>query len=502
MGWFIWSGVSGLLSYALRDGPKGSFRRALYDILPFRGRGLALLSGFGIGSFGSVQYYSWRDGMRLPPEVDLDSDLRNSHAPSSTDFKSGPLLARGLPGSQSLWQWLTLQMPWEKCWAEVQHDTLFLYRALPTAISQDFAIRTTQSKDSNISSGGGNKVGQMGLSWQLRHSKVDKQPCSFSTEAFSSSAAPFIGLISKPWLKYTSVCPLTLTTSAGEVLELATSEEVIEYQAASKSDTTCASNGNTGRHAKKKAKKVRQHSTSNTSNDSNGGNGSGSHGSKHTGGRDAADEQAQWSALLDQSASKRARRLLAVEYPNSWEAPFSTREGYSLHKLESNSKEYKRVAKLAIESQDHPPLSGSGKAYVKGRIRVTGIDRIQSTSVYERYALRRKIVAAESDSGSANVRELWHGTPLLDAVLKHGFDPRYCSMRGLFGGGVYFAENSSKSVRYAGACRPGDSGALILCTVALGDSCVCNTPQTSIRKPPEPSVVSNERPHESPSSHF
>ena len=92
-------------------------------------------------------------------------------------------------------------------------------------------------------------------------------------------------------------------------------------------------------------------------------------------------------------------------------------------------------------------------------------------------------------SGNPNVRELWHGTPHVNQILKGGFDPRYCSMQGMFGGGVYFAENSTKSCRYANMQQKGDTGSLLLCSVALGESCVCRVPQSDIRKPPEPSVL-------------
>ena len=39
----------------------------------------------------------------------------------------------------------------------------------------------------------------------------------------------------------------------------------------------------------------------------------------------------------------------------------------------------------------------------------------------------------------------------------------------MFGGGVYFADKTTKSARYAGTCRKGDAGQLILCRVALGN---------------------------------
>ena len=38
--------------------------------------------------------------------------------------------------------------------------------------------------------------------------------------------------------------------------------------------------------------------------------------------------------------------------------------------------------------------------------------------MFERYALRRKIVAAETLTGDPNVRELWHGTPNVNTIIK------------------------------------------------------------------------------------
>jgi len=69
-------------------------------------------------------------------------------------------------------------------------------------------------------------------------------------------------------------------------------------------------------------------------------------------------------------------------------------------------------------------------------------------------------------------------------IVKNGFDERVSALSGMFGGGIYFAENSSKSNQYVpcsncngGAvfsttnCSCKDQGilGLILCRVALGD---------------------------------
>ena len=127
---------------------------------------------------------------------------------------------------------------------------------------------------------------------------------------------------------------------------------------------------------------------------------------------------------------------------------------------------------------------------MKGRLVVTGVERVQAPRIWERYALRRAMIAQDR-KGDANEMWLWHGTQSLNLVLRHGFDPRVCSMRGMFGAGVYFAENSTKSVRYALGQNnnnkppgPGAKGTLVLCRVALGTQMVKRLPQPGLRRPP------------------
>ena len=64
---------------------------------------------------------------------------------------------------------------------------------------------------------------------------------------------------------------------------------------------------------------------------------------------------------------------------------------------------------------------------------------------------------------------LWHGTkPDVAPLIVHGgFDERVCALQGLFGAGVYFAMNSSKSDQY---CTPDPSGTytIFLSRVVLG----------------------------------
>lgn len=58
---------------------------------------------------------------------------------------------------------------------------------------------------------------------------------------------------------------------------------------------------------------------------------------------------------------------------------------------------------------------------------------------------------------------------LVDKIANHGFDERVSNLAGMFGCGIYFAENSSKSVLYAHASSCPQSGA-----VYIGQTSACN----------------------------
>lgn len=169
-----------------------------------------------------------------------------------------------------------------------------------------------------------------------------------------------------------------------------------------------------------------------------------------------------------------------VSYPRHWEEPHNK---FRLVKLDQSSEEYKRVAKLAVDQQYE--ASEKKNTFVKGKLKVTGVSRVQSPSIWEAYRMRRAIVAAENN-GDANERFLWHGTKVTDTVVRKGLDPRVCSLNGLFGGGVYFADLSTKSVRYTGSSQKGNCGQLLLCRVALGRQMKVYFSSLYTRRPPDP----------------
>merc|ERR1712224_649327 len=96
--------------------------------------------------------------------------------------------------------------------------------------------------------------------------------------------------------------------------------------------------------------------------------------------------------------------------------------------------------------------------------------------------------------GTTNEVMLWHGTKadIIDTIVQEGFDERVCSLGGMFGAGVYFAQDSCKSGQYA-EIDSNNSNWFLLCRVRLGRPCYAGCAMPYMRKPPDgcDSVVFN-----------
>ena len=180
------------LIYVLREGKPGSLRSVIYKALPLRGRGVALAAGALFGSFGSVQYYTWRDSMSKPPEADLDSELKSAKN-DSADYKSSTLLVEVVGG---WWPWR--RKKWRECWAELRNDTLFLFQRR----DQDIV-----GSGSGGGGGGGDVAGSRADAWQLRQSSVEKHACEVASEAFSQAVTgAVVPILPRPWTRTTTTC--------------------------------------------------------------------------------------------------------------------------------------------------------------------------------------------------------------------------------------------------------------------------------------------------------
>ncbi|XP_046850055.1 poly [ADP-ribose] polymerase tankyrase-1-like isoform X2 [Xenia sp. Carnegie-2017] len=157
----------------------------------------------------------------------------------------------------------------------------------------------------------------------------------------------------------------------------------------------------------------------------------------------------------------------------------STNHGTILQKLSRTDKDFISVSEemqsTIREHRDHGQAGGIFSSY-----NIIKIERVINRKMWERYCYRRQEVA-ESNHNHANERMLFHGSPFVNSIVQKGFDERHAYIGGMFGAGIYFAENSSKSNQYVYGIN-GGSGCpahkdrscyectrqMLLCRTALG----------------------------------
>jgi len=90
---------------------------------------------------------------------------------------------------------------------------------------------------------------------------------------------------------------------------------------------------------------------------------------------------------------------------------------------------------------------------------------------------------AQSMDSTLNERLVFHGTgpEFVEQIAQRGFDERLANLSGLYGAGIYFAEQSCKSLRYSGT---GSLRCLLLTRVLLGEPYFATGPMRSMRRPP------------------
>ncbi|CAG2101522.1 unnamed protein product [Medioppia subpectinata] len=155
--------------------------------------------------------------------------------------------------------------------------------------------------------------------------------------------------------------------------------------------------------------------------------------------------------------------------------------GTVMSDLNANDKEFQAVEdEMQTTIREHKDNGHSGGVF--NRYNIIKIQRLSNRKLWQRYCHRRKEILEENHD-YANERMLFHGSPFLNAITQKGFDERHAYIGGMFGAGIYFAENSSKSNQYVygigggtGCPQHKDRSCyvcrrqLLLCRVALGKS--------------------------------
>ncbi|KAG9261609.1 tankyrase-1 isoform X2 [Astyanax mexicanus] len=131
---------------------------------------------------------------------------------------------------------------------------------------------------------------------------------------------------------------------------------------------------------------------------------------------------------------------------NPYLAFHCTAQGTVLIDLPPDDKEFQSVEE-EMQSTIREHRDGGNAGGVFSRYNVIKIQKVVNKKLRERYTHRQKEIADENHNHH-NERMLFHGSPFINAIIHKGFDERHAYIGGMFGAGIYFAENSSKSNQY------------------------------------------------------
>uniref|UniRef100_A0A8C7IM23 Poly [ADP-ribose] polymerase n=1 Tax=Oncorhynchus kisutch TaxID=8019 RepID=A0A8C7IM23_ONCKI len=121
-------------------------------------------------------------------------------------------------------------------------------------------------------------------------------------------------------------------------------------------------------------------------------------------------------------------------------------QGTVLIDLAPDDKEGQSVEE-EMQSSIREHRDGGNAGGVFSRYNVIKIQKVVNKKLRERYTHRQKEISDENHNHH-NERMLFHGSPFINAIIHKGFDERHAYIGGMFGAGIYFAENSSKSNQY------------------------------------------------------
>ncbi|CAG0899807.1 unnamed protein product [Darwinula stevensoni] len=91
-------------------------------------------------------------------------------------------------------------------------------------------------------------------------------------------------------------------------------------------------------------------------------------------------------------------------------------------------------------------IQNHGDGFHFYKYNIEKIERIKNDALMKKYNKKMKEFL-KNKSRMVNEKELFHGSPNADDIVHEGFDEKQ-STDGMYGRGIYFAEDSSKSNKY------------------------------------------------------
>lgn len=165
---------------------------------------------------------------------------------------------------------------------------------------------------------------------------------------------------------------------------------------------------------------------------------------------------------------KGVERLIAAQQGLNPYLTINSASGTILIDLSPDDKEFQSVEE-EMQSTVREHRDGGHAGGIFSRYNILKIQKVCNKKLWERYTHRRREVTEENHN-HANERMLFHGSLFVNAIIHKGFDERHAYIGGMFGAGIYFAENSSKSNQYVYGIGGGTG-----CPVHKDRSCyICN----------------------------
>lgn len=175
------------------------------------------------------------------------------------------------------------------------------------------------------------------------------------------------------------------------------------------------------------------------------------------------------------------------------------------------------IMHLMTRSVVHPCCSGRDGTFEIGRVARLNVWRVENLVLWKQYCNKAEEMGAvhahrhirvkplvppvpthddarlpeclrwgRSFNGALNEVLVWHGTRAenVDVIAKAGMDERVCQLDGMFGAGLYFAQEACKSGQYATMDKHG-SRWFFLCRVLLGNPHYTSTAMRQTRRAPD-----------------